>query len=136
MLSKLLEFVSQRGYKQEVKRLQVVVDQINGIEEGLQNLSDDELRAKTVSFRQHIRSELAPYEEEVEKVRRALEGEQEKITNDQLPITNQIQNPKSKAKTLPSRPCPFDKLRTRARHLPLPGEETPSTPSTMKRKRL
>ena len=38
----------------ELKRIQVYVDQINALEEGIQNLSDEQLRAKTTEFKERL----------------------------------------------------------------------------------
>jgi preprotein translocase subunit SecA len=37
-----------------LKKIQPIIDQINGLESTIKNLSDDELRAKTVSFKQRV----------------------------------------------------------------------------------
>ncbi len=37
-----------------LKKIQPIIDQINGLESSIKNLSDDELRAKTVSFKQRV----------------------------------------------------------------------------------
>jgi len=41
----------------ELKRIQVYVDQINALEEGIKKLSDEELRAKTSEFRERLKGE-------------------------------------------------------------------------------
>ncbi|MCL2660148.1 MAG: preprotein translocase subunit SecA, partial [Acidobacteriaceae bacterium] len=60
-----------------VKRLLPVVAEINAFEPAMQVLSDDELRAKTVEFRQRIADALAPIEDTPENAeeRRAVEKE-------------------------------------------------------------
>jgi len=50
MLTKIFGSKNQR----EIKKLSKVVDRINGFETGIQALSDEELKAKTVEFRQRF----------------------------------------------------------------------------------
>jgi preprotein translocase subunit SecA len=51
-----------------VKRMQPVLDQINGFEPALQALSDDQLRAKTVEFRERIATATADIADRDERI--------------------------------------------------------------------
>ncbi len=42
-----------------LKKIQPIIDQINGLESTVKNLSDDELRAKTVSFKERVANYVA-----------------------------------------------------------------------------
>jgi preprotein translocase subunit SecA len=52
--TKLLTAVLGDPIKREMKRYQAVVDEINELEPEIEKLSDDELRAKTVEFRERL----------------------------------------------------------------------------------
>jgi preprotein translocase subunit SecA len=55
--------------EREVKRMQPLVQRMNGLEPAMQQLSDEQLRAKTEEFRQRIRQRLEAIEDEEERVR-------------------------------------------------------------------
>ena len=48
------------GNERELKKLQPIVDEINGLEAEMQALSDDELRAMTAEFRERLNAEDDP----------------------------------------------------------------------------
>ena len=68
--------------ERELKRLWPLVDEINGIAEGLTPLSDDELKAKTVGFRARIAEAGAPIEAEQAEVRARLRAAGEDADED------------------------------------------------------
>ena len=68
MLQKLTQAFNQRGYNKQVKHLEKLVTQINTIETEYQNLSEDELKAKTPEFRVLIHKKLEPFEKELKEI--------------------------------------------------------------------
>ncbi|MGI8468048.1 MAG: preprotein translocase subunit SecA [Pyrinomonadaceae bacterium] len=56
-----------------LKKVAAAVEEINGIEPSLQKLSDDELRAKTVEFKQKLASALGDIEDKSERRKREQE---------------------------------------------------------------
>src|SRR6476646_547530 len=54
MLQTLLAKVVGTQNERELKRLRPIVGEVNGFEPAIQALSDDQLRAKTVEFRQRL----------------------------------------------------------------------------------
>jgi len=56
MLKKLLNKIVGDSNAREIKRLGVIVAQINEAEKALQNLSDEELQAKTDEFRERVKN--------------------------------------------------------------------------------
>src|SRR5207302_539709 len=54
MLQTLLAKVVGTQNERELKRLRPIVGQVNAFEPSIQSLSDEQLRAKTVEFRQRI----------------------------------------------------------------------------------
>ena len=60
--------------ERELKKLTPLVDEINGIADGLQSLSDDELKAKTAEFKARIVEAGAPIEAEQAEVRARLQA--------------------------------------------------------------
>ncbi len=59
-------------HEQDIQILIPVVEQINEIFNGLKDLSDDELRAKTTTFKETIRSETAEYETKLAELHEKL----------------------------------------------------------------
>ena len=57
----------------ELRKLEPIVDEINSIYETLEGLSDDELRARTDTFREKIREAVSPIEEQRAEVQNLLE---------------------------------------------------------------
>jgi preprotein translocase subunit SecA len=54
MVVKLLEKVFGTKHEREMKRLQPIIDQINGFEPQLKSLTDEQLQAKTPEFKQRV----------------------------------------------------------------------------------
>ncbi|HEX6132529.1 MAG TPA: preprotein translocase subunit SecA [Longimicrobiales bacterium] len=69
MIKSLLSKVFGDRHEREARRLAPLVDQINTIAEGLQSLSESELRAQTEKFRSIIRERTAPLEAEITGLR-------------------------------------------------------------------
>ncbi|HUK88420.1 MAG TPA: preprotein translocase subunit SecA, partial [Terriglobales bacterium] len=69
MFSTLFAKIFGTKNEREVKRLRPLVERINALEPALQQLSDEQLRAKTEEFRARIRQRLEGIEEEEERVR-------------------------------------------------------------------
>jgi len=66
LINKVIAKVFGTKNEREVKRLQPLVDQINALEQQMQGLSDEELRAKTAEFRSRIADRLARIPDEPE----------------------------------------------------------------------
>lgn len=56
MLEKALTKIFGSKHDREMKRIQPVIDKINGLEAGIKKLSDDELKAKTPEFQQRLKN--------------------------------------------------------------------------------
>ncbi len=56
MLQSVVKKIFGSHHDRELKKLNPIVDHINSLEEGLQKLSDDELKAKTPEFRERIKN--------------------------------------------------------------------------------
>ncbi len=54
MINKLLTVVFGSQHERDIKKLAPIVEVINGLEPGIQSLSDEDLRAKTVEFRRRL----------------------------------------------------------------------------------
>ncbi|MCJ7628550.1 MAG: hypothetical protein MUO50_09200, partial [Longimicrobiales bacterium] len=65
----MLKKILGSPHAREVKKLGPIVDEINGIVEGLSSLSDDELRGKTDEFRARIKEWVRPLEEKIRDLR-------------------------------------------------------------------
>ena len=87
MINTLLGKVFGTKNERELKRLMPQVEAINALEPQMQQLSDDQLRAKTEEFRQRIQKRLAslPEEPEADSDRlKQLEDERTKVINEAL----------------------------------------------------
>ncbi len=65
MLNKLAAKIFGTKNERELKRIAPRIEQINALEAEMQELSDEQLRAKTDQFRAHIAEYLKPYDEAV-----------------------------------------------------------------------
>ena len=72
MLKTLQKLFGGNSNERDLKKIWPVVDEINAHAERLQHVTDDELKAKTESFRQKIREAAAPVEAEQADVRAQL----------------------------------------------------------------
>ncbi|MBR5720184.1 MAG: preprotein translocase subunit SecA [Bacteroidales bacterium] len=55
------------------KAIMPIVDKINAAYSSMQRLSPDELRAKTIQFRQHIKDEIKPFDDKIAEMKDAVE---------------------------------------------------------------
>ena len=55
------------------KAIMPIVDKINEAYSSMQRLSPDELRAKTIQFRQHIKDEIKPFDDKIAEMKDAVE---------------------------------------------------------------
>ncbi|SRR5579883_2960075 len=69
---KYLEKIFGSKKEKDVQGLLPIVDEINGIYEGLSSLSDDELRGKTAEFRGRIKEAIGELEAEQQELRERL----------------------------------------------------------------
>ena len=58
MIKKVLKKIFGTQFDREVKKIQPVVDEINRIYEGLSSLSEEELKHKTVEFKEKIQDSI------------------------------------------------------------------------------
>ena len=65
----ILKKILGSPHAREVKKLQPIVDQINGFCEGYSSLSDEEIRGKTDEFRARIKDRTRALEEKIETLR-------------------------------------------------------------------
>jgi preprotein translocase subunit SecA len=68
LIGKLAAKVFGTSNERELKRIRPLVDQINALEPETQQLTDEQLRAKTAEFRGRIRERLEGIEDEAERV--------------------------------------------------------------------
>src|SRR5260370_2131303 len=69
--------------ERDIKRLLVVVQQINALEPQMQQLSNEQLRAKTDEFKERVQAKLAALEPDSENPKQ-FEDEQKRIVQDAL----------------------------------------------------
>ncbi len=67
MINNLIAKVFGTSNERELKRLAPLVESVNGLEAGIKQLSDDQLRAKTDEFRSQIRQRIDAVEDPDEK---------------------------------------------------------------------
>jgi preprotein translocase subunit SecA len=87
LINALLGKVFGTKNEREIKRLMPKVAAIGALEPAMQKLSDDELRAKTAEFRQHIQDRLKSIPDEPDadlERQKELEDERRKATNEVL----------------------------------------------------
>ena len=68
MIQKALAKVFGTSNEREIKRISPIVGQVNAFASQMQQLSDEQLRAKTDEFRQRIRERLDGIEDETERL--------------------------------------------------------------------
>ena len=66
MINNVLAKMFGTSNERAVKRMQPLIDQINGLEPAMAALSDEDLRAKTSEFRQRIAERVAGIEDKDE----------------------------------------------------------------------
>ena len=75
-LNKALRSVFGNKADRDLKELQPYVDQVNEASVGLDQLSNDELRAKTGEFRERIQAAEAAQKEQITEIRKGLESDE------------------------------------------------------------
>ncbi|HTD23452.1 MAG TPA: preprotein translocase subunit SecA [Terriglobales bacterium] len=83
MISKILAKIFGTKNERDIKRLLVVVQQINALEPQMQQLSNEQLRAKTEEFKERIQAKLAALEPDSENPKQ-FEDEQKRIVQEAL----------------------------------------------------
>lgn len=74
---KVLSKIFKTKHEKDVKNMLPIVDEINEHYETLKDLSDDELRAKTQGFKDHIKKETAELETRLAELKEKLSGDME-----------------------------------------------------------
>ncbi len=72
---KVLSKIFPTKHEKDVKNILPLVDEINEHYEKLKDLSDDELRAKTQEFREHIKNETKDIENRISELKQNLSGD-------------------------------------------------------------
>jgi preprotein translocase subunit SecA len=73
-------------HKREAKKLQPIIDEINRVYEGLESLSESQLKAKTDEFRGRIGKATAELEAEIEKKRDAKRHSEDPLEREKLSL--------------------------------------------------
>ena len=87
---KVLSKIFPTKHEKDVKNMLPIVEEINEHYEGLKDLSDDELRAKTQGFKDHIKSETAELENRLAELKEKLSGDMEH--NDRMDAYDEIRD--------------------------------------------
>ena len=74
---KVLSKIFPTKHEKDVKNILPIIDEINNHYEALAGLSDDELRAKTQGFKDHIKNETAEIESRLAELKEKLSGDME-----------------------------------------------------------
>jgi len=83
LISKILAKIFGTKNERDIKRLLVVVQQINALEPQMQQLSNEQLRAKTDEFKERVQAKLAALEPDSENPKQ-FEDEQKRIVQEAL----------------------------------------------------
>ena len=80
------------GTKAERDRKAIIpiVDKINAAYNSMQGLSPDELRAKTIQFRQHIQEEIKPFDDKIAEMKNTVESSTELSADEKESQYNEI----------------------------------------------
>ena len=84
MIKSMMTAVFGTRFDRERKRLQPVVDRIHAAEEGLESLSESELKAQTQKFRDRLAELTGAVKTELEEVRAAKHGCADPVERDRL----------------------------------------------------
>lgn len=76
-MKKFLESIFGNKHKKDIKALQPVVEEINEIFATLSALTDDQLRAKTVEFREKVQGSITDLIKEVDEIRARLRSDED-----------------------------------------------------------
>ncbi|HKJ02368.1 MAG TPA: hypothetical protein VJ997_07935, partial [Longimicrobiales bacterium] len=71
-------------HKREAKKLQPIIDEINGLAEGFSTLTDDELKAKTEEFRGRIGAATADLEAEIAELKEQKRHSEDGLERERL----------------------------------------------------
>jgi preprotein translocase subunit SecA len=80
----LTKILGGTKHERDVKSLAPIVEQINQIGEQLRQISNDELRNKTLEFRAYIAQQLSAIDEEIQSLRNEAHDEEDLIKKEQL----------------------------------------------------
>lgn len=80
----LTKILGGTKHERDVKNLAPIVEQINQIGEQLREISNDELRNKTLDFRAYIAEQLAAIDQEIQTLRDEAHAEEDLIKKEQL----------------------------------------------------
>ncbi|MDX2069323.1 MAG: preprotein translocase subunit SecA [Haliscomenobacter sp.] len=80
----LTKILGGTKHERDVKSLAPIVEQINHIGEQLRQISNDELRNKTLEFRAYIAQQLSSIDEEIQGLRNDAHDEEDLIKKEQL----------------------------------------------------
>ncbi|MDA1104925.1 MAG: preprotein translocase subunit SecA [Gemmatimonadetes bacterium] len=86
MLKTALKALIGSRHKREAKKLQPLVDEINQVCEGLAELSDEQLRAKTDEFRKYIADRTADLKGRIEALKAEKRHSEEPLERERLSI--------------------------------------------------
>ena len=75
MIGKTLAKVFGTSNEREIKRMRPLIDQINGLEAQMKQLTDEQLRAKTNEFRARIKERTKEAETEIARL---ADGDEER----------------------------------------------------------
>jgi preprotein translocase subunit SecA len=88
LIGKTLAKVFGTSNERAIKKIQPLVDQINGLEPEMKQLTDEQLRAKTQEFRAQIKERLKEVEEEIAQITEDLKKSSEGETTNELEDLN------------------------------------------------
>ncbi|HEU4413852.1 MAG TPA: preprotein translocase subunit SecA, partial [Candidatus Angelobacter sp.] len=77
MIGKTLAKVFGTSNEREIKRMRPLIDQINGLEAEMKQLTDEQLRAKTAEFRARIKERLKDIDDSIASVKEEMKGSAE-----------------------------------------------------------
>ena len=83
-LGKTIKNIFGTKYDRDVKQYSPIVEEINGIYETLHDLSNDELRNKTLAFRERIRTFLTEIDAEIDRVQQEAEETEDLLEKEEL----------------------------------------------------
>ena len=94
---KLVTSIFGSKHEREYKEMQPLVDQINAEYEKLKSLSNDQLRNKTVEFRQRISEHLSTIDKEIADLKESAENEEDlQLKDDQYKKVDALRKDRDK----------------------------------------
>ena len=79
-ISQFLTTIFGTKSEKDLKKIWPIVDEINSFEEQMKELTDEELKQKTESFRQMIKDETAEVSEQIKEIKGKMDSNDESIT--------------------------------------------------------